>query len=128
MPLTERHKNHSAAVSGTLNEGGRCSADRVSPGVGSHPGPGRYTQQPELLLTSADMGPRWYQAVPHGYSDITGGVYSLHLCTDPNGSEECHSRVITTGNLEDVRNVSAKTVNVSGPARYKFCRSSTEAA
>ena len=60
---------------------------------------------------------------PHSYSEITGGRYTLLPCSPedvlhPNASNtsapECLSRVITTGNLADIRNLSAETVTVRG--------------
>lgn len=74
-------------------------------------------------------GVRQGDVIDHGYSHITGGSYTQHLCSadevlfpDPEPwakNSECVSRIITTGNLHEIRNLSATTVKVSGTAALK---------
>ena len=65
-------------------------------------------------------GIRQGDSKPHSYSDVTGGRYTQLLCSpndvlnSTNSTPACLSRVITTGNLAEIRNLSAVTVTVRG--------------
>jgi hypothetical protein len=61
----------------------------------------------------------------HSYSKITGGTFSQHLCNPgevmnrSSSTPACVSRVITTHNLDEIRNLSARTVSVSSTSLLK---------
>ena len=106
----------------------KCTADNVDRSLKFNTSDGDLTRIDfEMLegITSqiafpVSWGIRQGDSKPHSYSDVTGGRYTQLLCSpndvlnSTNSTPACLSRVITTGNLAEIRNLSAVTVTVRG--------------
>jgi hypothetical protein len=106
----------------------KCTADNVDRSLKFNTSDGDLTRIDFEVLEGVtsqiafpvSWGIRQGDSKPHSYSEVTGGRYTQLLCSpndvlnSTNSTPACLSRVITTGNLADIRNLSAVTVMVRG--------------